>query len=412
MSDQSAQIPQFQILRTKQQFEELEAEWNVLFENHGSGSQLFQTFNWIWHWINQFETEPNNILILIGRLDDELVIAAPLVLENTYGFKIIKWIGEPVSQYGDILIKDDTNNLIWLKQGFAYLVETIKPDLFYMRKTRFDAAITPLLENYGATVLEETAAPYIDLLGAETFIEFNKRYSQRSRKAKRRHRRKLEERGDLKFSLFTAGPEANQAAKHAINLKRSWLQALGIISPAFKGTIIDQFFDNASKENPHPVGLLVSELVVEDRPAAIEIGIKVKNYYGAHLGAYDPDFIAHSPGSLQMQDTIEALIKEGVQIIDLFAPNDGYKLEWTNQSVPVFDFAYSVSLKGKLFEKAYLNYTRPALKRLANKLSERKKARSKAQTSEKDKSSKTAKLKTHSSTEPKTAPKTKPQASE
>lgn len=355
-------IPTFSIITTISEFNELQEEWNTLFETHASGTQLFQTYNWIWHWINQFENNPKDIKILTGHIDEKLVLLAPLVQEKKLGLKILKWVGEPVSQYGDILIEEDPQNLQWLKAGFNYLNDTLKPDLFYLRKTRFDAAITPLLEMYNATILEETAAPYIEILGDKDFTEFNKRYSQRSRKAKRRHRRKLEEKGPLTFNLYEEGSEANRAANHAINLKREWLKATKTISPAFNGPLIDNFFDAASKENNHSANIKVSELCVDNHPAAIEIGIFVKDYYGAHLGVYDPAYIAHSPGSLQMQDTIAALIEKGVKVIDLFAPGDKYKYEWTDLSVPVYDFAYSTSLKGKIYEEAFLKRARPALK--------------------------------------------------
>lgn len=355
-------IPTFSIITTISEFNKLQEEWNTLFEAHASGTQLFQTYNWIWHWIHQFENNPKDIKILTGHIDKKLVLLAPLVQEYKLGLKILKWVGEPVSQYGDILIAEDPQNLQWLKAGFNYLNDTLKPDLFYLRKTRFDAAITPLLEMYNATILEETAAPYIEVLGDKDFTEFNKRYSQKSRKAKRRHRRKLEEKGPLTFNLYEEGSEANRAANHAINLKREWLKATKTISPAFNGPLIDNFFDATSKENNHSANIKVSELCVDNHPAAIEIGILVKDYYGAHLGVYDPAYIAHSPGSLQMQDTIAALIEKGVKVIDLFAPGDKYKYEWTDLSVPVYDFAYSTSLKGKIYEEAFLKRARPALK--------------------------------------------------
>ena len=374
MSEPDNDTLSFNIIQTKQGFEGLEEGWNQLFEESGRPSQLFQTYNWIWHWIDQFPTPPQNLVILTGHQNNELVLIAPLVLTKKAGIKTLQWIGEPVSQYGDIVIKNDGNNLQWLQQGFSFLTKSLKPDLFYLRKTRFDATITPLLENYGATVLVETQAPYIEMLGAKTFAEFNKRYSQRSRKSKRRHRRKLEEHGSLSFDFFKEGAQAELAAQQAIDLKRQWLKSIGLVSPAFQGAILDRFFKRAACSETHPTGLRVSQLCVDERPAAIEIGIQNNSYYGAHLGAYDPDFIAHSPGSLQMQDTISALIDEGVEIIDLFAPGDPYKFEWTQQSVPVYDFSFPLSIKGHIYEKMYLKRARPWLKKCVNKLSEMKKS--------------------------------------
>ena len=52
-------------------------------------------------------------------------------------------------------------------------------------------------------------------------------------------------------------------------------------------------------------------------------------------------------------------------MIDLFAPEDKYKLEWTDLSTPVYDFAYPVTLTGKAYQRLYLQLIRPFLKRIA-----------------------------------------------
>lgn len=371
MSAANGQSIDFKLIRTEHEIAALEDRWNNLFKTAGRGPQLFQSFSWFNHWRKSCQNKHDNLLLLTGYDEGELVVVAPLVIEKKAGVKIIKWAGEPVSQYGDILIKDDASNLQWLKDGFNFLIKATKADLIYLRKTRFDSAVTPLLENYAATVLEENVAPYIETLGANSFTEFNKRYSQRSRKSKRRHRRKLEEKGKLTFHLHKPGNEAEKLARHAIQLKRDWLRHLGLISPAFIGNRLDDFFSAATRSNDNS-GILVSELRLDERPIALEIGIRHGAYYGAHLGAYDPAFIAHGPGSLQMQETIGALINEGVEIIDLFAPGDTYKFEWTDQSVPVYDFAYPTSPLGTIYEKLYLKCARPGLKKIAGKVSDLK----------------------------------------
>ncbi len=369
MSDSGGPSLEFKIIRTIEEFTDLEEDWQTLFSEVGRGPQLFQNFNWIWHWVHQCLDKRDDLIILTGRNSGELVLIAPLVCERERGIKMIKWIGEPVSQYGDILIKEDGNNLQWLKEGFNFLCDEIRPDLFYLRKIRFDSSVTPLLENYGATIIEEATAPYIETLGAKTFTEFNKRYSQRNRKSKRRHRRKLQEKGKLEFHFYSEGPEAQRATLKAIELKRCWIKTMGLVSPSFNGNNLDKFFKKTSAINDHPAGLKVSELTLDGRTVAIEVGITMKNYYGAHLGAYDPEFYAHSPGSLQMQDTISALIDEGIEVIDLFAPCDQYKTEWTTQTVPVYDFAFPTSILGHIYEKCYLKRLRPLLKAGLLKLS-------------------------------------------
>ncbi|GJM03741.1 MAG: hypothetical protein DHS20C08_22420 [Rhodomicrobium sp.] len=369
MTDANTSDLTFTIIRHKTDLLASEKGWNELYDESGKNSQIFLTFNWLWHWLDAHQSPSENLIILTASQAGKLVLIAPLTSEKRYGLNIVTWAGSPVSQYGDILIKEHIENHNWLKEAFKFLVDEIRPDIFHLRKVRFDAAITPLLENYTATILDETAAPYIEILGAQNFTEFNKRYSQRSRKSKRRHRRKLEEHGALSFSLIKEGPEAEAAAMKAITQKRAWLKEMKIISPAFNTDLIDRFFKKAAASTERPAGIRVSELKVDGKTVATEIGVQVKDYYGAHLGTYDPDYTSHSPGSLQIQDTIAALIEDGVEVVDLFAPGDTYKYEWSKQTIPVFDFAYSISLKGKLYETLYLKRLRPALKMLAARLS-------------------------------------------
>ena len=63
-------IPTFSIITTISEFDKLQEEWNTLFETHAGGTQLFQTYNWIWHWIHQFEKTPKDIKILTGRINE------------------------------------------------------------------------------------------------------------------------------------------------------------------------------------------------------------------------------------------------------------------------------------------------------------------------------------------------------
>ena len=362
-ADRSA--PSFNLVTTLKQFETLKEDWTRLYDKHGQGIQLFQDYNWIFHWLKNFNGAETSLTIVTGVLNDELVMVIPLVLKRPAGLRVLEWAGSPVSQYGDILMKPEANNMHWITEGFKFISNKIKPDLYHLRKTRFDSTVFPLLENIEATVLEEMAAPYIEIRGAENFTEFNKRYSQRSRKSKRRHRRKLEEHGETDFAIHKNGPEAANIIAEALKQKRQWLKDNHIYSIAFQTDGIESFWNSVATDQSNPVNLRTSHLMVADQTAAIEVGLIAKNRYGAHIGSYNREFIQHSPGSLQMQDTIAALIKEGIETIDLFAPADTYKIEWTDLSTPVYDIAYPATLKGRAYSSLYLQCIRPALKLLA-----------------------------------------------
>ena len=44
----------FALITDRAGFDALETDWNDLFWRAGRGSQIFQTFNWNWHWSNHY----------------------------------------------------------------------------------------------------------------------------------------------------------------------------------------------------------------------------------------------------------------------------------------------------------------------------------------------------------------------
>ena len=57
---------EFDIVRTRAAFDALAPEWDGLFARAGNSTQLFQQFNWNWHWCNHY----------LGGADTALAILA------------------------------------------------------------------------------------------------------------------------------------------------------------------------------------------------------------------------------------------------------------------------------------------------------------------------------------------------
>src|SRR5205807_6190267 len=140
-------------------FDALEQQWNALFERAGRPSQIFQTFNWLWHWANHFaDGESTTLSIIAGWQQSRLIMVWPLVTMRVAGLRQISWMGEPVSQYGDVLVENGPGAFNLLRQGWAYVL-SLRPDVINLRKTRSDAVIAPLLAETGMTLTGLSAAP-------------------------------------------------------------------------------------------------------------------------------------------------------------------------------------------------------------------------------------------------------------
>lgn len=355
------------LVTTRAGFDALEESWNGLFERAGRDTHLFQSFNWLWHWANHFLPAPGEagpeLAIVTAYIDERLVMVWPLVLERGRAMHHLTWMGEPVSQYGDVLIDDLPDALDLLRAAWSFVTQHTGASVVQLRKVRDDAAIAPLLAEMDALVTAEFTAPYLDLASASSFDEYEKRYSSGTRRNRKRQRRRLEERGPVTLGWLVEGAEAEALADEAFRLKHAWLHHKGIVSPALTDARTARFFAAAARADTHPAGCHVISLSCDGRPVALEIGVRCKGRSAIHVIAYDLDFEKTAAGSLLMEDSIRRAANDGMTVFDLLAPGDGYKLEWADSSTAVRDWAAPISPLGRAYAFVYLGIVRGALKR-------------------------------------------------
>ncbi len=105
----------FELVTSRAAFDALEPAWNDLYERAGRGSQVFQAFNWNWHWCNHYLADTNDtnvsLAVVTAWRGDRLVLVLPLALTRAAGLKQLVWMGEPVSHSGDALVADGDDAL-------------------------------------------------------------------------------------------------------------------------------------------------------------------------------------------------------------------------------------------------------------------------------------------------------------
>jgi CelD/BcsL family acetyltransferase involved in cellulose biosynthesis len=352
----------FALISERAGFDALEAEWNALFQRCGRGTQVFQTFNWNWHWCNHYLGAPSELAVVTARRRGRLVMVWPLVQTRSAGLTQLAWMGEPVSQYGDVLIEESAGAAALLRDAWSFIVSDLAPDVARLRKVRDDAAIAPLLAETAALPTQRLEAPYLDLAGAKDFAAYEQRYSPRSRRNRRRLARRFEERGAMGLERHQAGDRARDLALHAIALKRDWLKQRGLVSPALSDPRMGAFFADVAQASTHPVGCQVSALTSNGEAAAIEIDIRCKDRTAMHVIVFDLKYEKAGAGVLLLEETIAKSFDGTCRVFDLLAPADGYKLDWADAVTGVTDWALPLSLKGRLYARLYLGLARPAVK--------------------------------------------------
>jgi len=359
---------EFKLVGDRASFDALEGDWNVLFARAGRDTQVFQTFGWNWHWCNHYlgptpgKTGAPALAVVTGRRDGRLVMVWPLVSARAHGLRTVAWMGEPVSQYGDILMEDCVDAGALLRQAWHFVESAIAPDLVRLRKVRADAAVAPLLAELGALATLRQQAPYLDLASAESFSAYEQRYSARARRNRHRLARRLADRGAMAFERQHDGARARELAELAIRLKRDWLKQRGLLSPALSDPRTGGFFADIAEGASHPAGCEVSAVTCGEEAAAIEINVRCKARTVLHVIVFNLKYESAGAGTLILEDTISRACDNGLRTFDLLAPADDYKLDWADAAVEVTDWALPMSLTGRLYARLYLGFARKVIK--------------------------------------------------
>lgn len=360
---------QYEFVTTRAGFDALAPEWDALFDRAGRGTQVFQTFNWNWHWCNHYLSGDSrrSLAVVVGRQAGRMVMVWPLIAIRVGGLLQLSWMGEPVTQYGDVLIENSPASLAQLSDAWMRIVDRFKPDVVRLARVREDAAIAPLMQALGARVTAQQQAPYLDLSSAPDFQSYIERHSSHSRKKRRAAAKRLARIAPA-FSRHVEGREAARLALAAVEMKRVQLKERGLVSPAFANEHIDGFFADAADGQGRSPGTLVYALKCDGELAALDILFRCKDRVAAHILAYAAAFQKESVGVHLLEHAIEQAIADGYRTFDLLAPADEYKLRWADGMVPVTDWALPVTGKGAAYTHIHLMRVRPMMKSLFRRL--------------------------------------------
>ncbi len=363
----------YEVVRDEVQFDALRDDWNNLYATSAAKSQPFLDFAWNRHWLCHYHASVSHPLgveltVVVGRRDGHAVIIWPLVTKSMAGMTYLHWMGQPVSQYGDVLVEASGATQKLLDESWAVIMARLAPDVVALRKVRADAVVAPLLKKQNAVATLCEQAPFIVTQGYASVADFEKRSPVKARKNRRRLLRRLKEIGAVEFVNHTGGPEAVALVQQAIGLKRAWLQSKGLISSALHDQRFEGFFKAASEATSGSAGIRVFALEVDGTAAAIMVAIESDRRLAGHIFAYDVAREKTGAGVLLLEDCLHYAVTNGYQAFDLLAPGDAYKYEWCDQYVDVCDWALASSVRGHIFTRLFLAQAREQIKQATKRL--------------------------------------------
>jgi CelD/BcsL family acetyltransferase involved in cellulose biosynthesis len=357
------------VVSERYSFDALEPEWNDLFRRAGRDAQLFQSFNWSWHWANHYLApgqpgQPGRLSLAVVTLRREgrLVMLWPLVSERVAGLSVLRWMGEPVSQYGDALCESGPDSATLMRTAWQFITTRLGADAIVLRKVRADAAVAPLFREIGLKCTGAEEAPFLDLASAPDFAAYEQRYSAKARKNRRRLMRRLEERGRVAVVRHISGAEARAASLAGVALKRASLAATGQLAPALADPRFAAFFADVAEARTRPAGCGLTVLESNGEIAGVAIDISSGGRRAAHILVHDPQLDGCGAGVLLVQEWIRGASADGIATFDFLAPAHAYKMDWADGVVAVEDFALGLTLSGRIYTNIYVGLLRERLK--------------------------------------------------
>jgi CelD/BcsL family acetyltransferase involved in cellulose biosynthesis len=350
---QSTEKFAFALVADRAGFDALEPEWNALFARAGQAHQLFQTYNWLRHWSDHYLDGRTRLSIVIARQDGRLVMVWPLIAIRRAGLTRLCWMGEPASQYGDVLVEEGPSRFHLLSRGWAY-VKSLDADVVHLRKVRADAVVFPLLKETGALTIAAAAAPYLDLARAGDDEACRRRSNSKKRGRRRSLRRRLEELGPVAFEHPECGPAAAELVERALTLKQKWLAARGVVAPVIQDVRFGKFLRAVAAGRTGAAGVRVSAVCCDGAPVAVEVSLECKQHRVAYLISYDVELARYGVGIIVAEHSIETAYRQGLLRFDLLTPADAYKMEWADGCVDVHDWAVPLSPAGRFYARVWL----------------------------------------------------------
>ncbi len=350
-------------------FQELAEDWRALAKRAGTGHHTFQTFGWCMTWWDSCcdgspAKDCYKLRILAGWDGERLVMVWPMVATKGTAVTMLRWLGTPLTQYGDVLVEQSPMTQHWLAQGWDVICGWDDIDAICMRKVRRDSALYTFVEDRAVEVGAREDSPFINFTQFADWDSYRATLKSKSRKQQNRFLKNLEKSGSVDFVVDPSSVRSMSLAGEALEMKRAWLERTGRVSTAIDDEASGEFLDTLVCYEGDDLKCHVAALILNGRPVAIEIGLAANQHYCSFIGAYDPEFAHLRPGNVELEMMIRWTVENGYASYDLLAPNDTYKQRWSTGEVEIADFAYPVTLKGKLLVGIYMKRLRPALKQV------------------------------------------------
>jgi CelD/BcsL family acetyltransferase involved in cellulose biosynthesis len=208
----------------------LEAGWRALEAAHARPHNVFQTYDWVAGWSQAYAGPgaENSMAIVAGLRDGKLAFVLPLMQVQIGPLAVLRWLTEPLAQYGDVLIDRPEDLDGWMNASLAFIRREVECDTIWLRHVRDDATVAPWVAGNFCDAQLTQKAPWLDLSAFADEAAYDQRYDSQQRKRRKKIRKTLEaDIGPVAFKVLDHGAERKAAVALALAEKNKWIEERG-----------------------------------------------------------------------------------------------------------------------------------------------------------------------------------------
>jgi CelD/BcsL family acetyltransferase involved in cellulose biosynthesis len=344
---------------------DLERDWRSLervgLRSHG----VFQAFDWVRSWakFHLAENTETELSVVAGYREERLVFVWPLMKVTCGPVKVLRWLTEPLSQYGDILLSPGECPKAWGAAALSLIQRLRNIDVIRLRHVRADAAVAPLLRETFRDANHIERAPWLDLSQFTNDAAYEARYNSNQRKRRKKIRKSLEEKfGPVTFELLEAGSGSDAAMREAIAQKCQWLETRGRHNRILGSMKALDFLKHLSRARDASVRLVTSRMSAGGKPLSWEIGLRFGTSHFGFITSHVTELTDYSPARLHMDFSQRRALADGMKVFDLMVPYDPHKESWSSAAVETRDYQLPLTPLGHVYGRLYLEALRPLLR--------------------------------------------------
>lgn len=274
--------------------------------------------------------------IVVVRRGDKPVVLFPTVITSCFGQSVVRFLGDPLIQYGDVIASPSATSEDF-SQAWAAAANPRVASFALFRRIRDDAHAAAICSQ-NASFRGKQESPLVH-------VHRPRQTSAREAREARRLHRRLSERGELEV-LFLSGPAAKAALSKALALKRSWLKTRALESSVIGNDDWEDALRRLCLTSAEEGGLMIATLMVGGKMAAAEAAFVDQTCWYAFMGAFAPEFACAGPGQLLSTECISYVRGNGLSIYDQLPPSQAYKQRLATDFMTVHDYSSVLSPRG------------------------------------------------------------------